>query len=89
MTKHTTRDEIWHVTLQTVAAAREGNAAGYSGDRITVDEVIGRLSADPSRRTVRDCLATMEEHGYLSSRYRQGEYEPPQDPAEVVAARSD
>lgn len=68
MAKHTTRDQIWHAAL-TIAE---------SGSRFRASHVMAKIDdADPSDRTVRDCLKTMVEYGYLDGEdadHRIGEY---------------
>jgi hypothetical protein len=74
MTKHTTRDEIWNAALALAEQARDADS--YRQRRVEVDDVLAEIDADPSRRTVRDCLATMAEMGHLEDSWNQGVYKP-------------
>jgi DeoR/GlpR family transcriptional regulator of sugar metabolism len=51
----TTRDEIWHRTLQETVAAE---------NKVSVEDITEYVEA--SERTVRECLLSMHEEGYLS-----------------------
>lgn len=74
MTKHTSRDAIWHAALE--VAREHASESSRWKRRFGIGEVAEQADADVSRRTVRDTLATMADLGELAEGRRQGEYEP-------------
>lgn len=75
MTKHTTRDEIWHAVLTLVE--ERSDVSGFQA-RFEKDDVRERLDSDPSDRTLRDALNTMVELGHIEEAWGRGKFEPPE-----------
>ncbi|PGF13799.1 hypothetical protein CP556_25050 [Natrinema sp. CBA1119] len=73
MAKNTTRDQIWNATLQ---LAEEKKDEGTWSRRFTWEDVVQRLEAEPSNRTIRDTLSTIAEMGWIKKSHHQGKYEP-------------
>jgi len=73
MTKYTSRDYIWHETLQ---LAEERRDASHWNRFFGWEDVAERIDGSPSERTIRDALATMAELGNIEENRRKGKYEP-------------
>jgi hypothetical protein len=75
MAKMTPRDRAWSAALE-IAEEKKDVDWSYR-QRFGAADVEERIGEDaPSRRTIRDVLATMAELGHLETATKNGAYEP-------------
>jgi len=76
----TSRDRAWSAALNLAAEKRDVKWS-YSR-RFTAADVEDQMDPEdaPSRRTIRDVLATMADLGHLKTATKNGAYEPLEEP---------